>query len=206
MIAELPFHKHCASSLGGSNEVCAYARGHSAAVRNYGLRLADHVCRKFEWSKRKPAQRLNSHWQRNSVIVDAAANTLEVDVSFSGITSGTTASHIHCCISPPGATGVATTTPTFVGFPLGVTTGVYNNTLDLLDAGSYNPAFITANGGTTASAEAALLAGIAADQAYLNIHSNQFPGGEIRGFLVVPTPEPSTLALAGFALTGLVLF
>jgi hypothetical protein len=139
-----------------------------------------------------------------TAIVDATANTMQVLVSFSGITSDTTAAHIHCCISPPGATGVATTTPTFAGFPLGVTDGMYNNTLDLLATGSYNPSFISANGGTTASAEAALLAGISEGQAYLNIHSNQFPGGEIRGFLV--TPEPSTLALVGFGLTGLVLF
>jgi hypothetical protein len=42
---------------------------------------------------------------------------------------------------------------------------------------------VTANGGTTAGAEAALLAGLEAGQAYLNIHTTMFPGGEIRGFL-----------------------
>ena len=65
-------------------------------------------------------------------------------------------------------------------------------------ASSYNPAYITANGGTTTTAEAALFAGLAAGQAYLNIHTTNFGGGEIRGFLVA-TPEPGTwfLALAG---------
>jgi hypothetical protein len=31
------------------------------AFRNHGLRLTDHLCRKPEWSKRKPGQQLNSH-------------------------------------------------------------------------------------------------------------------------------------------------
>jgi hypothetical protein len=53
----------------------------------------------------------------------------------------------------------------------------------MTSAASYNPAFVTANGGTTAGAEAALLAGLEAGQAYLNIHTTMFPGGEIRGFL-----------------------
>src|SRR5580704_7279660 len=51
-----------------------------------------------------------------TVTTDDVANTLFVDVSFSGLLGTTTASHIHCCILPPGATGVATTTPTFAGF------------------------------------------------------------------------------------------
>lgn len=71
-------------------------------------------------------------------------------------------------------------------------------------ASSYNPSFVTAQGGTTSSAEADLAAGIAAGKAYLNIHTSLFPGGEIRGFLD-PVPEPSTLLLAGAALASLTL-
>ncbi len=84
----------------------------------------------------------------------------------------------------PAQPALPTTTPTFAGFPLGVTSGSYNNTLDLTLASSYNPAYITANGGTTATAEAALAAAIASGRAYLNIHSSVFGGGEIRGFLI----------------------
>ena len=47
-----------------------------------------------------------------------------------------------------------------MGFPIGVTSGVFDSILDLLAAGSYNPSFITANGGTPASADAALEAGM----------------------------------------------
>ena len=141
-----------------------------------------------------------------SVIFDTTLNTMEVDVVFTGLTAGDTASHIHCCTTLPG-TGtaiVATTTPTFTGFPNAVTSGSYLHTFDMTLSSSYNAAFITANGGTTTTAEAALLAGIAAGDAYLNIHSTNFPSGEIRGFLVL-APEPASLGLVGAALAGLFL-
>jgi hypothetical protein len=117
---------------------------------------------------------------------DTATSMMTVHVVFSGLTSGDTAAHIHCCVSPGGNAGVATTVPSFTGFPNLVTSGTYSPVLDMLSATSYNPTFVTANGGTTASAAAALLAGIQAGQAYLNIHTTMFPGGEIRGFLAVP--------------------
>jgi hypothetical protein len=137
------------------------------------------------------------------VDIDPVANMMHVHVSFSGLTSGTVASHIHAATALPGTgtAGVATTTPTFPNFPLGVTSGTYDMTFDMLQASSYNPAFITANGNTPASAEAALFASIAAGTSYLNIHTTNFPTGEIRGFLVLPSavPEPSSIVLCGIA-------
>jgi hypothetical protein len=139
------------------------------------------------------------------VTVNDVANTMEVNVTFSGLLTDDTASHIHCCTVVPdtGSAGVATVTPTFTGFPLGVTAGSYDHIFDLTLATSWNPAFVTANGGTTATAEAALLAGLVGQEAYLNIHTTAFPGGEISGFLVAQTPEPASLLLASAALAGL---
>jgi len=119
------------------------------------------------------------------VLVDAVAHTMKVHASFSGLTGNTTASHIHAptAVALTGTAGVATTTPTFAGFPLGVTAGTYDITLDMTLASSYNPAYITAHGGTTATAEADLFQSIADGKAYFNIHTSAFSGGEIRGFL-----------------------
>jgi hypothetical protein len=137
------------------------------------------------------------------IIVDAAAHTLSVDVTFSGLLANTIASHIHCCTLLPGTgtAGVATQVPTFTGFPLGVTAGSYSHTFDLTLASTYNPAFVTANGNSVALAEAALLAGISSEHAYLNIHTTLFQGGEIRGFIEA-TPEPASLLLLGTGLVG----
>lgn len=44
--------------------------------------------------------------------LDTTAHLLTVDVSFNGLLFPTIAAHIHCCIAPPGATGVATAVPT----------------------------------------------------------------------------------------------
>jgi hypothetical protein len=119
-------------------------------------------------------------------------------VTFSGLLGTTTAAHIHAPTATPGTgtAGVATTTPYFAGFPIGVTSGTYMNTLDLTQSSSYNPSYITANGGTPASAELALTTAIADGEAYLNIHTTVFGGGEIRGFLTL-VPEPSSLGLLG---------
>ncbi len=133
------------------------------------------------------------------VDLDDVANTMHVHIVFSSLVltgTGTTASHIHAPTASPGTgtAGVATTTPYFAGFPIGVRAGTFDITLDMTQSSSYNPSYVSANGGTPASAEAALFAAIAAGKAYVNIHSNSFPGGEIRGFLLpqsVPTRRTS---------------
>ena len=147
-----------------------------------------------------------------TVVLDPAAHTMHVDITFAGLVSPTTAAHIHCCLPSPLASGVnvlvATTTPTFPGFPLGVQAGTYSRDFDLTLASSYNPAFISSPifnpSGTVAGAEAALEAGIQNRETYLNVHTVMFGGGEIRGFLVVPEPGTLLLLVAGFAgLSGL---
>src|SRR5205807_754602 len=143
------------------------------------------------------------------VLLNPALNTMTVGVNFSGLLAGTTASHIHCCLALPFQAGVnvgvATTTPTFPGFPLGVTAGTYARAFSLLDAGTYNPAFVTSAfnpSGTIAGARNALVAGLLGSETYLNVHSTLFPGGEIRGFLTPTSVEAVTGAQqAAFQLT-----
>jgi len=135
---------------------------------------------------------------------DDFLHTLTLQITFSGLLGTTTAAHIHAPTASPFTppAGVATTTPYFAGFPIGVTSGSYNNVLDLTSSSSYNPSFITANGGTTATAEAALLGAISGGRAYVNVHSTVFAGGEISGFLVA-VPEPSSLGLLGLGAIAL---
>jgi hypothetical protein len=115
--------------------------------------------------------------------------------------------HIHCCATAPldnTNIGVATTLPAFPGFPLGGTFGTYPaTTFDLTQSTIYNPAFVSMQMGTTdaeklMNAEAALIAGIEDQRTYFNIHTVNFGGGEIRGFV---TPGP----VAGAGLPGLIL-
>ena len=73
-------------------------------------------------------------------------------------------------------------------------------TFDLRAASTYNPLFITSMfnpSGTVAGAEAVLVNALLNQETYINIHTNAFPGGEIRGFLV---PGP----VVGAGLPGLV--
>ena len=138
------------------------------------------------------------------VTLDTTTHRLRVTVVFDGLTANATGAHIHCCTSPPGNVGVATTLPAFAGFPLGVTGGSLDQTYDTTLASTWNPAYVTNSGGTTAGAEAALAAGLAAGQAYLNLHTSTFPTGEIRGFLAQSSPTIGAIpTLSDWTLGGL---
>ncbi len=141
-----------------------------------------------------------------TVTLDLDLITMRVQTNFSGLIGNVTNSHIHCCTAIAGVStaGVATPVPSFPGFPAGGTSGSYDMTFDMTQASSYNPAFITANGGTVGSALAALTLGMDEGKAYLNIHTSTFGGGEIRGFLQL-VPEPTGGLLAA-ALSGLLFF
>src|SRR2546430_13349116 len=140
--------------------------------------------------------------------LDTTAQTLAGNVVFSGLTGNTTAAHIHCCLASPFLAGVnvgvATLVPAFPGFPLGVMSGTDNFLLHLDSASAYNPAFVTAQGGL-ANAETAFIAGLIAGETYFNIHTNVFPGGEIRGFVAVPEPVAARPVVFGIPLAGFVL-
>jgi hypothetical protein len=137
------------------------------------------------------------------VTYNSVTHILTVDVNFTGLLAPTTVAHIHCCTDLPrditDTAGVATTTPSFPGFPTGVTAGSYSSDFDLTLASSWNPSFVTASGGI-AQAEARLADALREGTSYFNIHTSQFGAGEIRGFLV---PEPAMLSLLGIGLAAI---
>lgn len=131
---------------------------------------------------------------------DFDTHMLTINVMFSGLTGVTTVSHIHAvtALAFSGNAGVATQVPTFSGFPAGVSFGSYNHSFDLTEASSFNAAFLNnaTNLGSTATAEATLIAAMEGGNAYLNIHSDYKAAGEIRGYIARRVPDTaSTLAL-----------
>jgi hypothetical protein len=89
-------------------------------------------------------------------IYNSATNTIFYSINFSGLTSPTVAGHFHAP-APPGFN--APVIIPYTGFPTGVTSGTYSNVNVVTDL-----------------QETQLFAGLW----YSNIHTVNFPGGEIR--------------------------
>ncbi|KQQ96625.1 CHRD domain-containing protein [Massilia sp. Leaf139] len=130
-------------------------------------------------------------------------NLMRAEVPFRDLLGTVVAAHIHCCTTA-AFTGTAPIALPFDDFPTGVTNGLYSQAFDLTDASIYAPDFLAAFGGTPAAASTALIDAITANTVYLNIHTTEFPAGEIRGFLVAaPIPEPATWGMLGLGLAGM---
>ena len=114
------------------------------------------------------------------------------------------AAHIHCCLAltvPPGAAGVRWGffgTPdndinpkqlVVTALPGGAVGGIFSSTWDLTEGNQ---------GQTLATSLNALLN----NETYLNFHTVQFGGGEIRGQIMQVVPEPSTYLLMATGLLG----
>ncbi len=100
------------------------------------------------------------------VVVNEAAGTLTFSVTFTGFSSNQTASHIHASTGTAGAIGANTSVAINFG-AVGGTAGTISG---------------------SAAITPAQLAQIRAHFAYVNVHSVNFPGGEIRGQLGIKRP------------------
>jgi hypothetical protein len=115
-----------------------------------------------------------------TVILNAAQTSITVNESWSGITTPATASHIH------GVGGVGTNAPVIFPFS-GVTAAT---------SGSIPEQSFAIN--------AQQVSWLFSGYLYMNVHDSTFPGGEIRGQLLL-VPEPSTVALLALGLGGIAL-
>ena len=112
-----------------------------------------------------------------------------------------TAAHIHASAAPAATAGVVWG---FFGGPFNdVNSSAAANCTAFATGVGFNCSatwdLSEGNGGTTLAAQ---LPNIFAGRAYMNYHTTQFGGGEVRGALPL-TPEPATLALRGTGLGAL---
>jgi hypothetical protein len=137
------------------------------------------------------------------ITIDDLTNMMRLQVTFQGLSGTTTVSHIHAPTISPGTGTAGVIVPsgsTLPGFPTGVSSGSYDYSFDLGANTTYRPTFITNNGGTTTGARNALIGYIRSRQAYLNVHTNAFPAGEIRGFFQEQVPAPLPVLGVGAAM------
>jgi hypothetical protein len=135
-----------------------------------------------------------------TVAFDPLTNILELELVWSGLTGPGNQAHIHCCIAPTGNAGIAIDL-WLVGNPQPATGG-FALTFDLDVDNPFRATFMP--GSTVLQKFAALQAAMDAPfNAYYNIHTTLWPGGEIRGNLApLAVPEPSMLLLVAAGAAG----
>ncbi len=114
------------------------------------------------------------------VVLDDVADTIKIDLSWTGLTAPATAAHIQ------GPAPLGANAPVVFGF-----SGVPAATAGAIPEQTFS---------ITPTQIVALEGGLY----YFNVHDSNFPGGEIRGQIGVP--EPGTLLLLGFGIIGVLGF
>jgi hypothetical protein len=113
-----------------------------------------------------------------SATLDDVTGAMSVSGSFSGLTGLTNNAHVHCCSTPPTPAGILFG----ITFTNGATSGTFSGNATLTPANVAN-----------------VLNGLS----YVNIHTTTFGGGEIRGQIVNPVPEPATFGILAIGACGL---
>ncbi|MCH9672784.1 MAG: CHRD domain-containing protein [Gammaproteobacteria bacterium] len=111
-----------------------------------------------------------------SMLLDDITNDFSWDISWSGLQGVITVAHFHGPAGPGVNAGVE--------IDIGAISGLASPSIGM------------------ANLSAAQAADLQAGLWYINIHSDLFPGGEIRG-QVLQVPEPTSVALFGLGLLGL---
>jgi hypothetical protein len=140
----------------------------------------------------------------NDAMTAMTLNATILNIDFTGLQTtdpndNLTVAHIHSP-APPGVN--ASVVWGFIGTPFND-----NNPNDVIVTpfasgvgGTVSAKWDTPEGnGTTLTAQ---VPNILASLSYINFHTIQFPGGEVRG-QITPVPEPSALGLLGIGLAGL---
>ena len=113
-----------------------------------------------------------------TVSVDAANEEIAVTLNVFNIPTATTAGHIH--VGPRGVAG-----PIIVNFP----TNLPGRTGDFTMTFRLGPSAFSAQPAQGIITFADALQSIVGGNAYVNIHTSQFPAGEIRGQLTLVPPR-----------------
>ncbi|MEQ1829223.1 MAG: CHRD domain-containing protein [Pirellula sp.] len=129
------------------------------------------------------------------VVLDLDVITMNVQLTFNGLTGLTTSSQLFAI---PKLNQAAIAAVPFVSFPLNANSGSYNRTFDLTQSSSYSPAFMTAadrgQGFVISDSLQAVIDGAEGQTAFIRINTTTFPNGELSGFLTA-VPEPSSIQM-----------
>ncbi len=133
--------------------------------------------------------------------ISITGDIMNVEISYQDLTTPLTVAHIHCC-APVGANAGVAVDLDMIPLPTTLS-GSFMRMFDLTSAMTYNAGFLASSGGTVDLARTRLIDAFGARTAYFNLHTVQFPGGEIRG-QISAVPEPTTWAMLilGFGAIG----